>query len=141
MASPKLAEVLTILKDESYLWEWLTAGCLILINLLVPGLAIEPFHRFVPVSDPSLSYPYKSSTVSNGVLYVLTFVAPAAIFLASGLLSPRGFDVRQAWMANSPCIEGRSQEARPTEAPDTALQGLPPCLPDCGRVIRNGLRL
>ncbi|PNH03216.1 hypothetical protein TSOC_010723 [Tetrabaena socialis] len=42
---------------EGYLWDWLTAGAAILVNLLVPGHAVEPLRRHYSVESQRPSRP------------------------------------------------------------------------------------
>ncbi|KAG2425484.1 hypothetical protein HXX76_013693 [Chlamydomonas incerta] len=64
---------------EGYLWDWLTAGAAIVINLVVPA-QIDPLNRFYLPNDPTLSYPIEDSSVPTSALYVLVFVLPAVVF-------------------------------------------------------------
>lgn len=65
--------------DDGYYLDWLGAAAAILIGLLVPTYAVEPIDRYETPGDPTLSYPYQDSTISSTVLYILTFVWPAAV--------------------------------------------------------------
>lgn len=43
--------------------------------------AIQTANRYFTPGDPSLSYPYKSNTISSTVLYILVFIWPGCMFL------------------------------------------------------------
>lgn len=71
---------------EGYLWEWLTAAAIVIINHTVPLYAIPPMARFYVNSDPTLSYPVTSSTISGSVLYILAFLFPGVVIVCTAAL-------------------------------------------------------
>jgi membrane-associated phospholipid phosphatase len=81
-------ELRALLIQEAYLADWLVAGGIILISQLATA-AIEPTHRVLSLTDPSLGYPLRENTVSTEVLFLLALVAPAvAVGAAQALPMP-----------------------------------------------------
>lgn len=70
---------------DAYIYDWLAAGILIIINLTVPGGAIKPVDRAYTLGDPSLSYPDRNSTISSSVLYALAFAFPLIVYIAASV--------------------------------------------------------
>ncbi|GFR51605.1 hypothetical protein Agub_g14029 [Astrephomene gubernaculifera] len=71
---------------EGYLWDWLTAGAAIAVNLVVPAKALDPLSRYYETTDPTLSYPYRDSSVPTYVLYILVFALPAVVFAVTATI-------------------------------------------------------
>ena len=71
--------------QDAYLYEWLAAGILIVINLTVPMVAIKPVDRYYSPVDQTLSYPKTDNTISNSVLFALVFAFPIAVYLCASL--------------------------------------------------------
>jgi hypothetical protein len=65
--------------SEGYLWDWLTAAALIIVNHLVPGRALKPIHRFYNTGDETIAYPFHEGSVPSYALYILVFVLPAVV--------------------------------------------------------------
>ena len=68
--------------SDGYLWDWISAGLVIVISLTVPGGSLKPVNRFYTPGDPTLSYPIGNGTISSPVLYVLVFAVPFFIYVA-----------------------------------------------------------
>ncbi|KXZ45577.1 hypothetical protein GPECTOR_53g163 [Gonium pectorale] len=71
---------------EGYLWDWLTAGACIAVNLVIPGEVVKPLKRYYEATDSTLAYPYHESTVPSLALYLLVFVLPAVVFAVIALI-------------------------------------------------------
>jgi len=64
----------------TYLIDWFLSITLFLI-LMIYCHFFDPFDRYLPQNDPSLSYPNKDSIVSDAVLMIITVVFPIICFL------------------------------------------------------------
>ncbi len=64
---------------DGYLWDWLFAAIVIIVNNTVPLGAVKPVDRFYLPSDATLSYPAGSSTISGTVLWLLVFILPLVL--------------------------------------------------------------
>jgi hypothetical protein len=65
--------------SEGYLYDWLLALVLILINFTVPNVLLPPVERAYSPNDPSLSYPNAYVPLTESQKYVLVFLLPAVI--------------------------------------------------------------
>jgi len=72
--------------QEGYIWDWIVAIVLTIINHVVPLTAIRPVDRFYINTDPTLSYPYEENTISSTVLYILAFAFPGVCIVVSASL-------------------------------------------------------
>lgn len=72
--------------SDGYLWDWIVAAVVIIINLVVPLEAIHPRDRYYVNDDPTLAYPYHENTISSAVLYLLVFLFPGVVYVASAAL-------------------------------------------------------
>ena len=78
--------------SEGYIWDWITAAALIVINHLVPERAIKPIHRFFNPSDATIAYPYRENSVPSFALYLLVFVLPAVVVSVVAVLHRSAID-------------------------------------------------
>lgn len=65
--------------SEGYLYDWLLALVLILINFTVPNILLPPVERAYAPNDPSLSYPNAYVPLTEDQKYALVFLLPAVI--------------------------------------------------------------
>ena len=72
----------TFFVTQGYIYDWIGAGTLLLVSLLVPCSKIMPIQRFYISNDPTLSYPDQPGTISSTVLYILVFFPPSVVFLS-----------------------------------------------------------
>jgi hypothetical protein len=64
---------------EGYLYDWLLALVLIIINFTVPTVLLPPVERAYSPDDASLAYPIAHVPLTEDQKYALVFVLPAAI--------------------------------------------------------------
>eukprot|EP00878_Enallax_costatus_P002057 GHUV01002223.1.p1 GENE.GHUV01002223.1~~GHUV01002223.1.p1 ORF type:complete len:288 (+),score=64.57 GHUV01002223.1:130-993(+) len=62
-----------------YLWDWLLAIALIIINFTIPGTVIPAVKRIIFDDDPSLKYPSSSSWLSEEQKFPVEFGVPLVV--------------------------------------------------------------
>mmetsp|Transcript_19030 Transcript_19030/g.52411 ORF Transcript_19030/g.52411 Transcript_19030/m.52411 type:complete len:277 (+) Transcript_19030:223-1053(+) len=69
-----------LIKD-GYIFDYLMSVAALLINTLVPTGKLKTVQRYMVPNDTDTAYPYKDSTISNAVLYILSILFPFVVFL------------------------------------------------------------
>jgi hypothetical protein len=64
---------------QGYVYDWLLALTLIVINFTVPVLIIRPFQRPYTEGDPALSYPHTSVPLTENQKFALLFGLPGLV--------------------------------------------------------------
>jgi hypothetical protein len=62
-----------------YVYDWLLALVLVVINWTVPCILIKPLDRFYVPDDPALSYPSLRAPLTEDQKFVLIFGLPALV--------------------------------------------------------------
>ncbi|KAL6066522.1 Diacylglycerol pyrophosphate phosphatase 1 [Balamuthia mandrillaris] len=75
--------------DRSYLYDWGALVFVALVESILTNFVIEPYKRFEPKDDPSLSYPLHKSIVPTWLLMLWSFLVPLTIFAVYQLLVRR----------------------------------------------------
>lgn len=73
---------------DGYIWEWIAAGIVILLNYVIPITAIKPINRYYLPTDPSIAYLLHDNTISSSVLGWLSFGLPILAFSVHQFFRP-----------------------------------------------------
>jgi len=82
---------------KSYLLDWSISAALFVIVEAVT-MFVNPFHRYLPPNDPSVTFPQVDDIVSNALLMVLSIVLPIAIFALAQIYLKNGQDCHHAML-------------------------------------------
>lgn len=69
--------------EEGYLWDWLLALTLIVVNFTVPGPIVKAARRFYSPGDPALSYPTVHVPLSETQKFYIEFAIPGLVAFAA----------------------------------------------------------
>ncbi|GBF89334.1 hypothetical protein Rsub_02211 [Raphidocelis subcapitata] len=71
---------------DGYLYDWLLAIALIVVNFTIPGPVIKPLRRAYVPGDPSLSYPSVHVPLTENQKFWIEFATPAVVGAAAQFL-------------------------------------------------------
>lgn len=80
---------------KSFLFDWALALVLFVIAEVVT-MFVNPFDRYLPPNDPSVTFPQMADIVSNTLLMILAIVVPVAIFALAQIYLKNGHDCHHA---------------------------------------------
>jgi hypothetical protein len=79
--------------SAGYIWDWLLAAVLVVINFFVPGVLIPAVDRMYFPDDPTLRYPSVESWLNEQQKFPVEFGVPLAVVLLVQIWGRSGADV------------------------------------------------
>jgi len=80
---------------KSYLFDWALA-LVVFVIAEVLTMFVNPFHRYLPPNDPSVTFPLEADIVSTTLLLILSILVPVVIFALAQIYLKNGHDCHHA---------------------------------------------